>query len=109
MTPQEYKDRAKANGYALGAKTDAELLIDYAFHKAACAGMEEEVFSSLKDDVRGQALANFHWPHRIRLMRVLDAVDRGKTLTEIWAEVVRPGLKKSEVHDAQGNLIVSKL
>lgn len=103
MTSQEYKDKARANGYDLGAKTDSELLADYAFHKAACVGMEDEVFNAFKD-AQGGAMASFHFPHRIRLMVALDGLDSGKTEEEIWAEVCKGNVKKSECHDAEGNL-----
>lgn len=108
MSPQEYKDLASANGYKLEGKTDAELLSDYAFHKAACVGMEDEVFNSIKDG-RGFAMASFHKPHRVRLMVALDGFDAGKSEDEIWAEVCLGSTKKSECHDAEGNLIISKL
>lgn len=109
MTPDTYKELATANGYDLGAKTDKELLSDYAFHKAACTGMEDEVFNSVKDAERGFAMASFHKPHRIRLMVALDGFDAGKSEDEIWAEVCLGSVKKSECHDAEGNLIISKL
>lgn len=108
MTSQEYKNLAVANGYKLGAKTDAELLSDYAFHKAACVGMEDEVFMSFKDQ-NGFAMASFHKPYRIRLMVALDGLDMGKTESDIWLEVCQGNTKKSECEDAQGNLIAAKL
>lgn len=108
ITPQEYKDAAVANGYGLKEKTDIELLSDYAFHKAACTGMEDEVFNSVKDG-RGFAMASFHKSHRIRLMVALDGFDAGKSEDEIWAEVCLGSVKKSDCHDAEGNLIISKL
>jgi len=109
MTPQEYKNLAAANGYKLEAKTDTEFLADYAFHKAACVGMEEEVFSSVKDKLRGQALATFHFPHRIRFMVALDGLDSGRPEADIWLDVCAGRTKKSECHDINGSLILSKL
>lgn len=109
MNPQEYKDLAVANGYKIGDKTDAELLADYAFHKAACTGMEEELFNSVKDVNRGQAMASFHFPYRVRFMMALDGIDDGKAEEEIWNDVCSGRSKKSDCHDTQGNLILSKI
>jgi len=114
MTSQEYKDLATANGYKLGTKTDAELLADYAFHKAACAGMEEELFSAVygtdvETGERKSGLAAFHFPWRTRLMVALDGLDSNRPVGDIWPEVCRGRPKKSECHDAEGNLILTKL
>ena len=109
MTHQEYRDLATKNGYDLGAKTDAELLSDYAFHKAACVGMEEELFNGVKDEQRSQGMASFHFPHRVRLMMALDGLDDGKPEEEIWKFVCQGRPKKSECHDSQGNLILAKI
>lgn len=109
MTPQEYKDLATANGYKIDGKTDAELLADYAFHKAACVGMEEELQTTFKDEARGIGYADFHFPYRLRFMRVLDGLDAGRSEAELWAEVCRDGRKKSECFDAGGNLKLSRL
>ena len=109
MTSQEYKDLAVSNGYKLGSKTDAELLADYAFHKAACVGMEDEVFNTFKDEQRGQAMASFHKPYRVRFMMALDGLDIGTPEDKIWENVCGGRAKKSEVHDKDGKLILSKI
>lgn len=109
MDHQAYKDLARQNGYNLGSKTDAELLADYSFHKAACVGMEEELFASAKDEMRGLAMASFHYPHRVRFMMALDAMDNAKTPEETWLRVCEGSKKKSECHDEEGNLKLEKL
>lgn len=109
MDSKEYKALAVANGYNLGAKTDAELLADYAFHKAACVGMEDEVFNTFKDAQRGFGMASFHKAYRTRFMAALDGLDTGKPEEKIWENVCRGRIKKSEAHDKDGNLILSKL
>ena len=103
MTPQEYKDLAVANGYKLGAKTDAELLADYAFHKAACVGMEIEVFCRRREGSLGIAVP--HEAHRIRFMMALDGLDTGKPEEKIWEQVCQGRPKWSEAHDKDGNLL----
>jgi hypothetical protein len=107
MTSQDYKDLAKANGYDLGVKTDEELLADYAFHKAACASMEDEVFASAKNT--DMAVASLHKPYRVRFMIALDGLDTGKAVGDIWLEVCAGNPKKSDVTDANGNLIAANL
>ena len=109
MTTQEYKDLAVANGYTIGTKTDLELLADYDFHKKACTGFEEEVFTSVKDVQRGQAVVSYHRAYRVRFMIALDGLDMGEPLEDVWRNVLKGAIRKSRTLDKDGNLDLSKL
>ena len=103
MTPQAYKALAVANGYDLGSKTDAELLADYAFHKAACVGKEIEVFCRQRNELSSIAVP--HEAHRVRFMMALDGLDLGKPEEKIWEEVCQGRPTWSEAHDKDGKLL----
>lgn len=107
MTRDDILEAARANGYDLADKKDEQLLSDWSFFKAAFKDFEEELFSSLK--MEGSAMAAFNTAARVRFNLALDWLDAGKTLDDIWGYVASGSQKKSDLHDASGNLIVSKL
>lgn len=117
MTSDDYKTLASSNGYDLGAKTDAELLGDYSFHKAACSGMEEESSATLKGSgscpscgaAIQSALASFHTAARVRFNLALDAYDAGHDDAFAWTEVLSGAIKKSSLIDENGNIVYANL
>lgn len=110
MTSQEYKDLATANGYELGDKTDAELLADYAFHKAACQSNELVVWAYGKETRNGvtQAFAIPTTQARSNLNIALDGLDRSFPVEDIWADMLQPCKLWNDVH-VDGKLDPSKL
>lgn len=112
MTPQEYKDLAKANGYDLGTKIDLELLADYAFHKAACTGMEDEVFNKHVERSGEKvvaALVSYSPARRVRFMVAMDCIENGSDVDTTWNAVCGGMMKRSDIEDQDGKLIEAKL
>lgn len=116
MTSSEYKDLASSNGYKIEGKTDLELLSDYAFHKAACVGMDDEFFighvTPMQDPRTGAIIGivkqvGMNTAARVRFNLALDCFDSGKTLEQAWLDVCKGNQKRSEIFEVDGSVKTS--